>query len=374
MSSDHIRRWPSCDHPRRLLEECGVDQGQTAKVQAAATRFVDLVASGRLTVPLPGRGATAHRWRVLTELARDDLDVARLAEAHLDALAIVAELSGRPAVAELGGPPAAAPDRRWAVWAAEAPQGGVTARADRAGTWSLTGEKRWCSGAAVCTDALVTALTDDGSRLFAVDLTAPQVHPRTGGWRGLGMVGAGTEDVEFAAAPAVAVGGPGAYLRRVGFWLGAAGVAACWYGGAVGVGQVLWQAARRRDLDAHARAHLGAIDAALAGAAAVLREAAAAADLHGDPAAVDVPSVDSARRRALRVRAVVEAAATDTIGRVGRALGPAPLATDVAHGQRVADLTVYLRQSHAERDLAALGELVSTSDRWHGRPAVGPTG
>jgi hypothetical protein len=42
---------------------------------------------------------------------------------------------------------------------------------------------------------------------------------------------------------------------------------------------------------------------------------------------------------------------------VGRALGPAPLATDREHAQRVADLTVYLRQHHAERDLARLGEL-----------------
>jgi hypothetical protein len=71
-----------------------------------------------------------------------------------------------------------------------------------------------------------------------------------------------------------------------------------------------------------------------------------------------------AQRRALRVRAVVEAAATQTIERVGRALGPRPLATDATHSRRIADLIVYLRQSHAERDLAVLGDLVASAHSW----------
>jgi hypothetical protein len=71
-----------------------------------------------------------------------------------------------------------------------------------------------------------------------------------------------------------------------------------------------------------------------------------------------------AQRCALRVRAVVEAAATQTIERVGRGLGPRPLAADAAHSRRIADLIVYLRQSHAERDLAALGDLAAGNDSW----------
>jgi hypothetical protein len=47
--------------------------------------------------------------------------------------------------------------------------------------------------------------------------------------------------------------------------------------------------------------------------------------------------------------------------RVGRALGAGPLSHDEAHSRRVADLTVYLRQHHAERDLAELGALVAGS-------------
>ena len=57
----------------------------------------------------------------------------------------------------------------------------------------------------------------------------------------------------------------------------------------------------------------------------------------------------------MRVRAIVESAAALTLDRVGRALGATPLATDAAHTVAVSDLLVYLRQSHAERDLAALG-------------------
>ena len=36
------------------------------------------------------------------------------------------------------------------------------------------------------------------------------------------------------------------------------------------------------------------------------------------------------------------------------------LTVDEAHARRVADLRVYLRQHHAERDLARLGRLVAT--------------
>lgn len=59
------------------------------------------------------------------------------------------------------------------------------------------------------------------------------------------------------------------------------------------------------------------------------------------------------------MRALTEAAAADVLGRTGRALGAGPLSHDEAHSRAVADLTVYLRQQHAERDLARLGELVA---------------
>ncbi|MGH3782322.1 MAG: hypothetical protein ACRDRO_17315 [Pseudonocardiaceae bacterium] len=66
----------------------------SGRVGVVAARFADPIERDRLAVPLPGRGHTAQRWRALAEMAADDLDLGRLAEAHLDALAILAELHG----------------------------------------------------------------------------------------------------------------------------------------------------------------------------------------------------------------------------------------------------------------------------------------
>jgi hypothetical protein len=47
---------------------------------------------------------------------------------------------------------------------------------------------------------------------------------------------------------------------------------------------------------------------------------------------------------------------------VGHALGPAPMAFDEQHARRIADLELYVRQHHAERDLAVLGAAVLGGD------------
>jgi hypothetical protein len=67
-------------------------------------------------------------------------------------------------------------------------------------------------------------------------------------------------------------------------------------------------------------------------------------------------STSEGRALAGVVRHVVESGATEVLDRVGRATGAEPLGHDAAHARRVADLTVYLRQSHAEADMAALEE------------------
>jgi hypothetical protein len=79
---------------------------------------------------------------------------------------------------------------------------------------------------------------------------------------------------------------------------------------------------------------------------------AAAADIDRDPGAPPA----TAMARALRVRHLVERAATEIIDRSARALAPEPLVP--AHARRVAELQLYVRQTHADRDLEALGRLV----------------
>ena len=308
---------------------------------AAAAAFAYAVRSGRLNLPLPGGGRTGERWAALAELAGEDLSLARLAEGHADALAILAELGAAP-------PP---PGSRWGVWAAQPPGPGLEA-SQAGGGWRLDGVKRYCSGARSCTDALVTAAAPDGSRLFAV--STRELSPDPGSWPAVGMAASDTLDVRFAGIAATPVGEPGGYTGRPGFAHGGAGVAACWYGGARGIGRTLLAAAAGRDLGPHGLAHLGAVDIALRAAKAVLE--VAAGEIDADPG-------DRENRgwlRALRVRALTEAMAAEVMQRVGRALGAGPLCHDEAHARRVADLTVYLRQHHAERDLAELGALVAS--------------
>lgn len=301
--------------------------------------------SGELNLPLPGSGQTARRWLKLAALTERDVVAGRLAEAHTDAAAILAELGG----------PAPAPGQLWGVWAAESAEAVVTVT-DDGDTAVLEGTKAWCSGAGLCTHALITARRDDDVRgLYAVELDQPQVIPLNHSWRNAGMRGSDTRSVQLCNATAVSVGRPGEYLDRAGFWHGAMAVAACWLGGARGVAGPLYRAiADEHDSasgDAHAHAHLGAIDAALAAGEATLLSAACHVDAQ--------PHGDRAELIARRVRAVVEHAVDEAITRTGRALGPKLLALDGEHAQRVADLTLYVRQSHAERDLAALGRLAA---------------
>jgi len=73
--------------------------------------------SGRLELPLPASGRTAERWRRLGLLAEEDIVAARIAEAHLDAVAILDELGAKPPE----------PDQLWGVWAAESSDAVLTA-------------------------------------------------------------------------------------------------------------------------------------------------------------------------------------------------------------------------------------------------------
>lgn len=321
----------------------------------APTLALRIVTDGDLDVPLPGRGDTAGRLRILAELCHRDISMGRLVEAHLDADAILADIVGeRTGVGEF-----------WGVWAAEPPEPTVTAER-RAGRWELTGAKPWCSGAISCTHALVTAHDADRRRLFAVDLHQSGVRPERGGWVAAGMRTTETGTVRFDRAVARPIGEPGAYLDRAGFFHGGIGVAACWSGGARKVATALYSAAvgRRDDITLM---HLGAVDARLTQGQAILSHAAAAIDAAPD-------DLERARRLASQVRWSIEQTATDVIDRVNRALGPAPLVHHREHAQAVADLGVYIRQSHADRDLVTLGRLVvegADGDPAEGRTAQG---
>src|ERR1700759_4184709 len=218
--------------------------------------------AGDLHLPLPGSGRTAESWRRLSKLTEIDVVAGRLAEAHTDAIAILAELNG----------PRPDPDECARVAPAEAPYAIVTARGSGY-SLVLNGTKAWCSGAGLCTHALVTAQLSGGRRgLFAVDRSGARPKDRI--WRNGGMADSDTRSVQFDSAAAIPVGQPDDYLNRPGFWFGAIGVAACWLGGARAVAAPLYERAAGGSVDDHALAHLGAVDAAIAAAEAALTVAA----------------------------------------------------------------------------------------------------
>jgi alkylation response protein AidB-like acyl-CoA dehydrogenase len=320
---------------------------QTVPASDPATMLSAMLDAGLDRLPMPGQGGTLARWRALAVVAAHDLALLKLYEGHTDALAIVDEI---------GGPQFAAPaGARWGVWCAEAPGARLELRpaVDDGGDPVLSGRKAWCSGAAGLTHALVSCWNEHGQAcLAAVALDQPGVHITNEGWQAVGMAASASVDVDFEHAAARQIGTPGAYLQRPGFWHGGAGIAACWLGAAGAVGAYLAASLHRAGAgaDPHRLAQLGAIDITLAATTALLRDAAAAIDRH--------PERD-ARALALRTRLSAEAAATQVLALATRALGAGPLCRDARFARLCADLPVFLRQSHAERDLAALGMLVA---------------
>ena len=302
--------------------------------------MLKLIAAGLDSLPPPGGGATLERWRVLAEIGALDLSLAKLFEGHTDAAAILVELRGRSA------------DGLWGVWAAEDPRFRLVYRDDGQGSHGgqLVGQKPWCSGASVVDHALITARTKANKPILVqVKLDHTGVTLQSDGWKAVGMAASECGVVTFDGVPACPVGRVGDYAARPGFWQGAAGIAAVWYGAACAIGLTL-AASPLVEGDPHAAAHLGAVDAVVRGSRALLVETAAWIDAH--------PQAD-AFAAALRVRASVEAAAIEVISRTGRALGAAPLCALAQHARRCADLPVFLRQSHAEWDVALLGRSVA---------------
>ncbi|WP_016832462.1 hypothetical protein [Herbaspirillum lusitanum] len=307
----------------------------------AGQLLCEMVDAGLDRLSLPGSGQTLQRWRTLAAVAAYDLSLAKLYEAHADALAILAEAAADDIAPALS---------VWGVWCAEPPEARLdirTASAEDPGRVVIDGVKAWCSGANALSHAIVSGWNADGHPcLAAVDLDQAGVTVSDEGWHAVGMAETTSVNVHFENARGIAVGGTNFYVDRPGFWQGGAGIAACWHGAAAQLASYLRHKLTGRD-DPHALAHLGRADVALSASAAGLRAAAEAIDAE--------PTADS-YRLAMRVRLATEQAAVEVMQAVGRALGAAPLCRDPWVARMMADLPVFLRQSHAERDLVALAQ------------------
>lgn len=300
------------------------------------------------TLPKPGSGGTAARFAALAEWAARDLSLARLLEGHIDALAILEEAGLEPQSGAVYG-----------VWAARHGAGGTEARRVGDG-WHLTGTKPFCSGSTRLDRALLTAECDDGYRLLDISVAENVVRVHPGSWPALGMADSLSDTLDFGGAPIPAdqgVGGPDFYLERPGFWFGATGVAACWYGGARGlVGQIA------QGLGAHppelSVAELGYAAAHVDLMRRTLEQAAQ--EIDADPADLS----GEAKRRALVVRHAVHHAAQEVLVHAAAAGGARPFCHDPDQARRVADLYVYLAQYHGPQDANVLGAMACDGWPW----------
>ena len=136
------------------------------------------------------------------------------------------------------------------------------------------------------------------------------------------------------------IGGPDVYVARPGFWHGGAGVAACWFGGALGVIDALALRVRNGGdpLDAAA---FGRCRARLDVAGALLKRSAD--EIDADPNDVEWARKRGDERATRRGGDLARRAAHDR----RRAGFDTVVSRDDEHSRRVADLEVYLRQLDA---------------------------
>jgi len=355
-SQPKLARVTDSDHPPFPLllppDTAGLDDVRATLTGADAVDDLgaDLAATLAWVTSVARPRSLAATWELLASVAARDVAAARMLEPHLDALAILDEAAAAGCAPDLD------TSGSWGVFAAEGPGMRFEARRD-AGTWTLHGTKPWCSLAADLDRALVTAWVDDTHRqLFTLDLRDPAVTARPGPWHARGLERVVSAPIDVDGAPAVPVGDAGWYLRRPGFAHGGVGVAACWWGGTVPLRDALAAAAARDSADQLSRVHLARADVALWAARAVLIETATVFGAGGTA---------SEGLRANRARTVVADAVETTLAEAARALGPGPLVADEAHARRVADLRVYIRQHHGDRDLARIGaDIAAGSAAW----------
>lgn len=336
--------------------------GSSSLPDDAAACLRDLIRLGLDQLPQPGSGHTLERWRALAGVAEHDLSLAKLYEGHTDALAIFCELDHAPShpVAP-GKKPEQMPSGNevvWGVWASEAPGGRVsfdsgTPVAD--GAVVLNGVKHWCSGAKSGSHALLTVWQDEGQeqvqqpQLAWLNLAQPGVQVFSESWKAVGMNGSASLRVQLTGASAYLVGEPGQYLTRPGFWQGGAGVAACWYGGAHKLAKTLYRAVEEGPESARSPFRLaaaGRVAVMMRATALMLQDAARWIDMHPQGDASEI---------ALGARLAAASCAANVLEEVAAALGATPFCSDAAFARAAADLPVFIRQSHGDRDYAALG-------------------
>ncbi|OJW23132.1 MAG: hypothetical protein BGO51_04665 [Rhodospirillales bacterium 69-11] len=300
--------------------------------------------AGALTVPLPVAtptrdDAAADRLAsVLMLTGEGNLPVARVLEAHLNALHLIARFGGPARLAEAVA--ATEGGALFALWVTDPPEGAL--RAVRAGaTLRLEGGKQFCSAAGHATHALVTAEMEDGRRMLVLRLSAGErVTPLPAPLQGMRAALTGAVDFTGCEVPDSALlGAPGDYLREPDFSAGAWRGSAAAAGGLIAlVDATIAQLRSSGRFDSpHTRARVGTM---LAGREAARLWVQAAARCAEDPAA------DTDHRVATvgLARIAVERACLEAMQLAQRSLGLTAFRVGNPVERICRDLATYLRQ------------------------------
>lgn len=285
-------------------------------------------------IPHPAQGQTLLRWQILAQVAASNLNLVKWFESHLDALSILNELQHSNIKSGL-----------WAVWAAEGSPQPLKFEHGH-----CTGLKNWCSGASLVDHGLMTYKDHNHqSQLIIVDMREQGIDIRPSDWHALGMQYTQTSAIYFEQVNAEKVGQPNDYLNRPGFWHGAAGVAACWFGAALRLASYLIEAAKNQPND-FKQMYLGEVITAIHTTRQFFYALAQK---------IDEASHLSHELEIRILRAQTESTAELILKNVGKALGARPYCEDKQFAQLSTDLPVFLKQSHAAFDLKRIGELAS---------------
>jgi len=312
--------------------------------------FEALTEAGLLSATLPethggnGYGIGAEGadllCRLLALLGEANLSVARLYEAHVNAI----QLAFRYGSAEMKARCAEDVARKnlFALWVTDPPGGGVRLDGN-----VLTGAKAFCSGAGAATRALITAATPAGAQMLILPLAQARVIPS--GIKLAGMRAAITGSVDFSGisvSRADLLGEPENYLREPVFSAGAWRGSAAAFGGLTALVNLhrTEMRDRKRDSDPNQRARFGQLLIAHETARLWLGQAARRACLEDGPAQEIVAYVNLARL-------AIEAACLDGMRLTQRGLGLGAFLSGHPAERICRDLAVFLRQPAPDETL-----------------------
>lgn len=283
----------------------------------------------------------------LMAVGRTDIPGARLAEGHVDALRILDQAGREPVAGALYG-----------VWASRSRGGGLTSLpGDDAAHLGLTGTVPFASGAGLIGRALVTVTAEDGRSLL-VDAPVADWPYDENGWHTTAMADSRSFTVtvqDRQVSTQDQVGPAGFYLDRPAFFPGGVGVAAVWAGAAAQVADRLVTFLEAGPEPGPVVAgHLGRIRMELVTIGAAI---AAAGGRLSVVLGADDPDPGECRLLSTEVRAVVGAAVRRLLDTARAVAGPTGLAQEPGLGDAIADLDLYVRQQHADRDAESLGRL-----------------